>query len=175
MGKIMILLEQKSKITYKSQKLIMKAKKIMLSLATLVLILTGCSTETDSLTTEQVNSNLTVKTVTPENFEDLVTVTKLSSEEASRFSTNNCIEEERYRIIWKQSASVLSGGDFEGVRESTRSHFESLGLDIAFRVNPPKDFELWIFNYEGFDNGLICPGSTTTDEIEGSDVVDAEE
>lgn len=153
----------------------MKTKKIMLSLATLVLIMTGCSTETDSLTTEQANKNLTVETVTLEDFEDLVTVTKLNTEESSRLSINNCLGEERYRINWIGTASVLSGGDFESVRDTTRSHFESLGLDIAFRVNPPKDIELWIFNFENADPGIICPGSTTPEEIEGSDVVDAEE
>lgn len=150
----------------------MKTKKIMLSLATLVLIMTGCSTETDSLTTEQATSNLTVETVTLEDFEDLITVTDLNIENSNRFFTD-CVQEERYRINWIGGGSVLSA-NFEDVREFTRSHFESLGLDIAFRLTPATDLELWIFNYEGFDNGLICPGNTAGDEIEGSQVVDAE-
>ncbi|MEP0265959.1 hypothetical protein [Dokdonia sp.] len=151
----------------------MKTKKIMLSLVTLVLIITGCSTETDSLTTEQANSNLTVETVTLEDFEDLVTITDLNIENSNRFFTN-CIQEERYRINWIGGAAV-GVANFEDTRELTRLHFESLGLDIAFRLTPATDLELWIFNYEGFNNGLICPGSTTREEVEGSDVVNAEE
>ena len=150
----------------------MKTKKLMLSLAALVLIMTGCSTETDSLTTEQANSNLTVETVTLEDFEDLITVTDLNIENSNRFFTD-CIQEERYKINWIGDASVNSVfGDFESVRDTTRSHFESLGLDIAFRLTPATDLELWIFNYESFDNGLICPGSETEGEVNDSTVVE---
>jgi len=153
----------------------MKTRKIALSLATLVLIIISCTTETDTLTTTEVDTNLTIEKISLSDFEYAIANIDNANKNSNRFFSTSCGEEEkRYVINWLGSASVNSPS-FETIRDSMTTYFEYLGLDLVFSVTPATDRELWVFNYENADPGIICPGDTTRQEIEGSDVVDAEE
>ncbi|WP_299678422.1 hypothetical protein [uncultured Dokdonia sp.] len=148
----------------------MKTKIIVLSLATLALIIIGCTTETDTLITTQVDTNIRIKTIPLSDFENLINITDKKIENSNRLLLNACVEEERYVINWTGSASVNSPG-FQSVRDTTILHFENLGLDLVFAITPSTDRELWIFNYENFAPVFPCPGSQTESEIEENPVV----